>query len=46
MENRLNYLHCMYISIALGLIAKAKERKRLVEYKLYKSTKSEYSDRH
>ena len=26
---------CKYISFALGLIANAKQRKRLVEYKLY-----------
>ena len=33
-EYRQNYLHYMYISFALGLIANAKERKSLVEYRL------------
>ena len=32
---RHNYLRYMYISFALGLIANAKERERLVEYSLY-----------
>ena len=33
-EYRRNYLQYMYISFALGIIANAKERKRLVEYSL------------